>query len=195
MRQLSANIVALIANDQVEAFYTLMVRHYPDGFVFFNTTTYYQDIELSNGDIFLADGKLVSADPPQMNTNVDREEYKVVLADPGAEDGDLLGQGLVGKGFEVRLVFINPATGRPYTNVEDTFVVYKGRVGSTLWLIDTDNDSRDIQIAANSPMASLEMVKGFYLGRDNIRANDPTDSCCDGIYEGSAPSTIKWGKK
>jgi hypothetical protein len=125
MRQLSANIKALIDAENVTAFYMVLVQAFDSGFVYFNTTSHYADLTLSNGVEYLSDGKLKSCDPPQLSATVDREQYKLILADPGFDDGATIGMGLVGAVLEVRLGFINPSTGTPYTNISDTFVVYK----------------------------------------------------------------------
>jgi hypothetical protein len=194
VRQLSANIVNLINNKTVTAFYMVLVQHTGGGFVHFNTTSHYSDVTLSNGVTYIADGKLKNADPPQMNTNVDREQYKVILSDPAFADGPIIQQGLVGKVLEVRLGFIDPSTGLPFTNIADTFVVYKGRVDSASYLIDTEEGEVDLQITGVSPMVSLEMVKGYYLSRDNVRAHDTNDSSFDDVYEGSSAIILKWGK-
>jgi hypothetical protein len=194
VRQLSANIVTLINNKTVNAFYMVLVQHTGGGFVHFNTTSHYADVTLSNGQTYIADGKLKSADPPQMNTTVDREQYKVILADPSFSEGGNIGQGLVGKVLEVRLGFIDPSTGLPFTNVADTFIVYKGRVDSASYMIDTEEGEVDLQITGVSPMVSLEMVKGYYLSRDNVRAHDSADSSFDDVYEGSSAIILKWGK-
>jgi hypothetical protein len=195
MRQLSSNVVALIANETISSFYMVLVRHYNDGMIHFNTTSHFADVTLSNGITYLADGKLKSADPPQLNTTVDREQYKVILADPAFADGALLGQGLVGKVMEVRVGFINPATGLPYTDIADTFVSYKGRINSAAYLVDTEEGSVDLELVGVSPLISLDMVKGYYLSRDFVRQKDATDSSFDAVYEGSSAVILKWGKK
>jgi hypothetical protein len=195
MRQLSSNIQTLIANETVQAFYMVLIRHYDDGFIHFNTTSCYCDVTLSNGISYVSDGKLKSADPPQINTNVDREQYKVILSDPAFDEGANVGNGLVGKIMEVRVGFINPATGLPFTNIEDTFVTYKGRVDRTSYLVDTEDGNVDLEIIGVSPLISLDMVKGYYTSRDNVRAQDSTDSSFDSVYEGSGAITVRWGKQ
>jgi hypothetical protein len=195
MRQLSSNIVNLIANETVNAFYMVLIRHYNDGFINFNTTSHFANVTLSNGITYLADGKLKSADPPQLTTTVDREQYKVLLSDPSFTEGGNIGQGLVGKIMEVRIGFLNPLTGTPFTNIADTFVSYKGRVNSASYLVDTDEGTVDLEVTGVSPLISLEMVKGFYTSRDFVRQQDVTDSSFDSVYEGSGGTVLKWGKK
>ena len=58
------------------------------------------------------------------------EQYRIALADPAFLNGSSGENGLVGKTLEVRLCFVNPATGTPFDNLADTFVVYKGKIDS-----------------------------------------------------------------
>jgi hypothetical protein len=346
---LSDNIKACLALDSVEAFYLLRITN-ADNSVIYASTTYFKDIVLSNGYSYTADDLIVAVDSPQISSSVDREQYKIVLADPTFAQGVSASTGLVGKYLETRIGFINrsaapgvttfvtnlnydfngtlpsswaypgtivstdaaatttltntvidqnlrlsgvsitPASnylirmrvklvsgawegnlfytntnhgesgtvgqylsipaptlgvwttitvdarsfvndyftggtitalrfdfinassasvaidyiqigkaedyGQPYLNASDTFIVYKGRVESVAYAIDTQEiGEAKINITGSSPIVNLDQKNAIYLSRDYIRKQNASDSCCDQIFEGSGTLALKWGKK
>jgi len=195
MRQLSPNIAALLQSyDTLETIYLVRIEN-KQGEVIYADTTHYAEVELSNGHVFPATGDLVSADPPQQSTTVDREQYKITIADPEFILGDLAEANLVGKRLQCRIGFIDPATGDPFTDVEDTFLVYAGSVDGGSYKIEIEEFGESLfQVTGVSPILSLEMKKGISLSRDAVRQRNPADSCCDKIHEGSGSSVLKWGR-
>jgi hypothetical protein len=346
----SDNIKACLALDNVEAFYLLRITN-SDNSVIYASTTYFKDIVLSNGYSYTADDLILAVDSPQISSSVDREQYKIVLADPTFAQGVSASTGLVGKHLETRIGFINrsatpgvttfvvgssynfngntlplswsyPGTitstdtattttltntvidqnlrlsnisinpvsnyiirmrvklvsgawegvlfytntnhgvsgavgqyisipaptlgvwttidvdvrtlindyltggtltalrfdlinassasvaidyiqfgkaedyGQPYLNSSDTFIVYKGRVESVSYAIDTQEiGEAKINITGSSPIVNLDQKNSIYLSRDYIRKQNASDSCCDQIFEGSGTLSLKWGKK
>jgi hypothetical protein len=146
-------------------------------------------------------GNLVSADPPQQSTTVDREQYKVSLADPEFLLGDIAEANLVGKRLFVHLAIIDPTTGLPLLGqdnegVADAFNIYTGSIDGGAYDIDTRELGESLfQVTGVSPILSLEMKSGIYLSKDAVRQRNPNDSCCDSLYDGSAAVVLKWGKK
>jgi hypothetical protein len=195
MRQLSANITALIESDEtVEMFHMVRITNRA-GTVIYADTTHHAPVTLSNGAVHPATGSLVSVDPPQQSTTVDREQYQITIADPEFLLGALAEANLVGKRLESRVGFINPETGTPFTNVNDTFLTYKGAVNSGAYKITLEEFGEALfQVTGVSPILSLETRRGMYLSRDAVRQRNSADSCCDKIFEGSGPATLKWGK-
>jgi hypothetical protein len=195
MRLLSPTISALIAAGDVEVIYLLRITD-SNGVPLITSTTFYSDVTLSNGYVYVSNGLLVGADPPQLSTTVDREQYKVTMADPEFNEGPYADNGFIGKIMEVRLGFINPATGLPFTTVAETFTVYKGRLDGTSYRIAmVELGEALLQIIGTSPMASLDMAQPFYLSKDEVRQRNIDDACADSIYEGSSTTALKWGKK
>jgi hypothetical protein len=152
-------------------------------------------VTLDNSITYEADGYILTVDPPRMNTTVDREQYKITMADPEfvlAADAD---NGMVGKLVEVRLCFVDPDTGLPLTALEDSLVVYKGKLDGVSLSVDTaDIGESVIEYSCASPLVSLEQKNGYYMSREFMRGINPTDSCCDAIYEGAGSLTFKWGR-
>jgi hypothetical protein len=188
MIQFSATIISLLQDPVINAFYMVKIDTYL-------STTHISNITLSNGETYLADGKLLNVDTPRLSATVDRELYKVIFADPDYAIGNAMQTGIVGKNFEVRIGFINNTTNEPYNNISDTVLAYKGKVDNMSYSIDSgDVGEVVLAITGASPMADLDSTKAFYTSKEYIRGLYPTDSCFDQIYEGSGPINLKWGK-
>jgi len=190
----SPRVRQLIADGRARVFYTLHLLN-ADGTVFRASTTHFSSVKLGNDITYVADDFIVSVDPPKISSNVDREQYRVTLADPDFQSAADAENGLVGKKMEARLGFLDPDTGLPLTDLADTFVVYKGRVDGMTSTISTDEVGESLfDMTGASPMVSLDMSKGIFLSRDSIRARDKEDACCDKIYNGSSSLVLKWGR-
>lgn len=189
MIQFSQTLVNILSQPSIEAFYLVEVLGY-------RTTNYPSNITLSNGAVYVNDGKLLSVTPPKLSTVVDREVYTIVFADPVFEYGQIAETGLVGQDANVRLCVVDPTTKLPLTNINDTILVYKGRVDSASYAIDTNNvGSVQFSITCASPMANLEGVKAFYGSKQFIRNLNANDSSFDQVYEGAGTLEMKWGRK
>jgi hypothetical protein len=194
MRQLSANVAPLFASGEVETVLMISIKDKDDNLVL-SSTSFYENITLDNGDLYEANDLLVSADPPQLSTTVDREQYKIVIADPDFMEGSEAEIGMVGKKMTVVAGFINPETGTPFTADEDVFVVYKGKVDGAAYKIALQEFGEALlQITGVSPILSLEAARGIYLSKDAVRRRNSQDSSCDQLYEGSTAVVLKWGK-
>jgi len=194
MIQFSANIQACLNSDNIEAFYLLRIT-YSNGTPIYSSTSHFHDITLSNGYVYTADSLIEAVDPPNLSSSVDKEQYKIVLADPSLSEMSILESNIIGKLLETRVGFINKATGLPFLSTSDTLVVYKGRIESANYIIDTKEIGEcKLQISGSSPIVNLDQKNGIYLSKDSIRRRDGTDTCCDQIYEGSGALVLKWGK-
>jgi hypothetical protein len=200
MINFSVNVRNALSQEVVDVFYMLRILNY-DGSIMYSTTNYFMDIQLQNAGVDLvgynysSDATLISIDPPQMNTNVDREQYKITLADPMLSKMSSVRNNLVGRVLEGRLGFVNHSTGFPYLEIADCPIVYKGRIDGASYLIKTNELGENIlQITGSSPMRNLDSKKSLFISRDFVRQRDANDSSCDQIYEGSGAITLKWGK-
>jgi hypothetical protein len=200
MINFSMNVRNALSRDVIDAFYMLRVLNY-DGSVMYSTSNYFMDIQLKNNGVDLvgynypSDATLLAIDPPQMSTNVDREQYKITLADPMLDKLTSVRNNLVGRVLEGRLGFVNHDTGVPYLEIADCPIVYKGRIDGASYLIKTNElGENTLQITGSSPMRNLDLKKSLFMSRDFVRQRDANDSSCDQIYEGSGAITLKWGK-
>jgi hypothetical protein len=190
MIEFSSTVVQMLSNPTIEGFYLVDLQS-----GLYRTTSYIRDITLSNGVTYLSDGKLISVDPPQLSSVVDREIYRISIADPDFTSGASAESGLIGKTIEVRLGFINQSTKLPELNIADTVLIYKGTVEGTGYSIDTATvGSSVLNVTCSSPMSDLDYRRPLYTTKDAMRSRDPTDTSCDQIYEGSGQLQLKWGK-
>jgi len=190
MLQFSASVAAEIAAGTARGFICVLIKDASDT-VLLASTSHFADVTLGDTITYVSDDNIITVEPPQFNTTVDREEYRITIVGEGLDaDADL-----VGCKMEVRLCFQNSSTGLPYTDLSDTVLFYKGRVSGKAGEFDTEDlGSLQYSIKGASPMMALEMTGGIYLSRDFIRSISPLDSCCDEIYQGSAALVLKWGR-
>jgi len=197
MIQFSANIQACLARDNIEAFYLVKITN-ADGTIFngISSTSYFVDVTLiGDTTTYVADGLILGADAPQISSTVEKNEYKLVLADPGFLLGPTVQTSLVGKHLETRLGFVDTITGSPYLNKTDTFVIYSGTIDSVAYDVDTKELGEvRINIIGSSPLVNLDQKRALYLSRDAVRKRNSNDSSCDQIYMGSGALIMKWGK-
>lgn len=189
MITVTARMKELMEQVPMEPFYMVEIG------TVYRTTSFYSDITLSDSRVFASDGKLVYLDPPRLSTSVDREQYKIQLADPEFMLGAYADQGLTGMSVEVRAGFVDKLTNLPETNIENTLLIYGGTIDGTSYNTDVRIIGENLlSITCSSPMADLDMKKRIFLSKDFIRNRNPDDACCDQIYEGSGAIRLKWGR-
>lgn len=194
MIQFSNNVINLINSNTASAFFILKITNI-DGSVFKATTTHYHDVTMSDSIIYLSDDYIIAVDPPRLDSNVDRDQYKLTLADPSFLNIAAFDNILLGKTLELRLCFMDTFTNTILTNLNDTFVVYRGKVdGMTVTISTEEVGSAELVVTCASPMFSLEMSRGIYLSNDYIKSLDATDDCCSQLYQGSGSIVLRWGR-
>lgn len=183
----------ILQQNIVESFYAIKISG-PS--VTKKICNYFTDVTLSNSDVYLGNKEILTIQPPQITTTVDREQYTVVLADPEFEYGSLAEDNFVGSEFEVRLILINPSTKLPVTDINETLILYKGQVDAVSFKADlSEIGENTFTIIGASPLASLDAVKPFYSSKTFLREKVlATDSAFDQVYQGSGKIRIKWGK-
>jgi hypothetical protein len=188
MRQTSATIQGLLMNPLVNPFFLVKIDTYL-------TTSFYRNLTMDNGETYVADGKLIQVDPPRISSTVDREIYRVVLADPSFLFGETLEANLIGKLMSVRLGFVNTSTKAPYTEIANTIVSYQGMIESSAYEIDLSSQGENkLVISGSSPMGNLDAVNTLTSSKTALRYIDLKDNSFEQIYEGSGSVVLKWGK-
>lgn len=191
----SGTVSQIIADGKGEVFFFMHLKN-GDNSLFRASTSHHSDFTPSNGILYEADGLIVAADPPQQSSTVDREQYKLTLADINFKIPAVAENGLVGKVLEVRLGFLDPLTGLPLPDLEDSLVVYKGKVDGLLGNANTEEVGELLfTLSGAAPLISLDMSRGIYLSKDFIRARNPADGSCDDVYTGSQALMLKWGRQ
>lgn len=184
----SPTISAILAGPLIEAIQLVKIGPY-------FSCAYFRNLTISNGDVYLADGNLLSADSPQSISVVAKDTFNVAFADPDMVYGAFAEEGLIGKLMEVNLCFIDPATKLPLTNLADLLLIYKGKVSATSYKIDTNIiGSSAFFIEGSSPMSDLDFTRAFYTSKAFIQNINFNDTCFDQVYEGAGPVNIRWGK-
>lgn len=189
MIQLNSTVQNILMQPLVEAFYLVNIADT------YKTTSFFDDITLSNGEEYAADGYLLSVDPPRLSTTVDKEAFKLVLADPEFLTGPFVDQGLVGQSAHIRLGFINQTTKQPELHVDNTLTIYKGRVDAVAYGANLKGvGDVGLSIICASPMSNLDLRKQFFTSKEFVRNLSSDDSSCDQVFVGSGTIQLKWGK-
>ena len=157
-------------------------------------TTYPNDLEF-NGETFVSDGSIVSVQTPKMTSVVDKQKFKLAMADTYMDFAELTQNGLVGQLVEVWMSFVNPHTGQPIVSPVDVVLIYKGTVDAPSHQINTsDGGSTLFNLDCSSPMGDLDRVRTYYASQDYSDKNHPGDTSYEQIFQGSGPVAIRWGK-
>ncbi|MDB4575353.1 hypothetical protein N9112_00155 [bacterium] len=184
----STNVKALMDKPSFEHFYLIDMA---DGLL--RITDHAYAITLSDARTFQKTDELLEIERPKFSTVVDREHYKILLADPGFSQGALADLGIIGEIIEIRVGFVDTSTGLPLTALADTVSIYKGLVDTTAYRMTQDEVVLEITCA--SPMADLDQINKMVLSKDDVTSRNPADTCCDQLYEGSGGIALKWGKE
>jgi hypothetical protein len=189
MIQLSDNVRLILSEPTVRMFTMVSVGDY-------KVTDYFNSITLNNGDYFLSDGRLLGIDPPAMTTSVDRQQYKISFADDDNFFGAMFEEvGYSGLPTFVRVGLLDPYSGLPRTDVNDTIMIYKGRMDNGGYSFNTESvGDATFTVNCTSPMGALDLIKTFYTTKDAYLNSYPEDTSFSQVYEGSGQITLKWGK-
>jgi hypothetical protein len=183
---LNPTLQAALQAPVVEPFFLVKIGSY-------YTTNYYTD--LTYDYTYIADGRLIGADPPKLSSTVDRELYKIVIADPTYSFGETLDDNLIGVNASVRIGFVDQATKAPYSGVSNTILIYKGLIESTGYDINTeDRGEAKLVVTCSSPLANLDEVQQLTTSKKALHYINGGDTSFDQVYEGSGGISLRWGK-
>jgi len=185
MRQFSTPVQTVINSDNLK-FLFLIKLEFNSTYYF---TSYHRDI-VFDGNTYIADGGLYEFDSPKFSSVVDRESYKVVVADLFDTMSAEFKANVIGKPIEVFVALLD-ANGDPLVNNADVLRIYKGFVDSPS--LDISFESKLAILEGTSPMSDLDMVNTVITSKDGMDQLSATDTSFDEIYE-NGEITIKWGK-
>jgi len=186
MRTFSTTVQDILDSGNIKFFY-LIDLYFTNTYRF---TSYSEDITY-NGATYISDGGLFEIDSPKISSTVDREAYRVVLADLSNQVLAEMRANVVGKSMLVRAGFIDPVTNQPLLGANDIIYVYKGYVDKPE--IINDWETKLATLEGTSPMADLDMVNSFVTSRDSMHQRNANDTSFDEIYD-SSELDLKWGK-
>jgi len=187
MRTFSSAVQSLIDSGNIEYFFLITLE-------FNNTyrfTSYRANLEFppNSGNIYTADGGLFEIDEPRFSSVVDREAYRIVLAEELDEMFAEFEANVVGKPIDVKVGFVSNNV--PLLSEADVVSIYRGRADSPS--ISNDWEEKLAIIEGTSPMADLDAVNVRFTSKDGMDQVSTTDTSFDEIY-GNREITLKWGK-
>lgn len=210
MRRLNAYIWDLLKNGNYNSFLALEIGPWPLDGSFTRYTTLGSPITLADrindryAD-FLPNMPIVTVDPPQSSSTVDKNTFKITLADPGYAFRPLLEGGGVNTPMWLRAgLFRDEVNGRhvfipenylrtPYSGEHGMFYIYKGAVDRYFYTL-TENNDVILTFEGAAPAAALEMKRELSTSRNWMRRNYPDDASFDNVYRGSHQEMLQWGK-
>ena len=185
MRTFSNAVQTVINSDKIKFVFLIKLEFNSNYYL----CSYHRELEYNN-DVYLANSGLFEFDSPKFSSVIDRESYKIVIADILDEMSDEFRANVVGKPIQVFVALLD-ANDQPLLDVEDVLSVYSGYVDSPA--ITNDFEQKLAVIEGTSPMSDLDLVKVFTASKDGMDQVDNTDTSFDEIYENKSVS-IKWGK-
>lgn len=186
MRTFSSTVKSILDSNNIKFFFLIKLEFVQTYYL----TSYSSDIEFE-GNVYSANGGLYEYDSPKMSSVVDRESYKIIIADLSNNMLQEFMANVVGKPITVYAGFIDPATNQPILNPSDVIMVYKGFVDKPG--INNDFESKYATIEGTSPMSDLDAVNVFYVSRDGMDQKNLNDTSFDDMYQ-DIEIKYKWGK-
>lgn len=198
MRIFSQNVLTLLSRDDIAVMY--MVEMNIKGTVLRHANSPH-DVTVQGIGTFQSENKLMIIEAPKLSKVVDREAYKIVYADPDFEFKELFDNGAVGSALTVYVAFINNTEfelggaqpGEPLLERADIIKAYEGLIDSHGYNVSEDGEVT-VTLEASSPMADLDLKRGFYTTKDDIKRFNQADTAFDQVYEGSKQIDLIWGK-
>jgi len=179
-------------NRRVDVFYLVRLGNN------YYSTTWYSNLKFNNKS-YAADGLLIGVQPPQTDSSLDKNRFKLTIAD----DRNILNseiESLIGAPAHVYLGATSP-NGQPI-NLSDgnldpaeLLCLYKGTIDGISIQYDTNEfGSQTITAELTNPFHNLDRKRTFYTTRKELRAIAPNDTSFDQIYTGSSHMMLRWGK-
>jgi hypothetical protein len=194
---MSASLKAALSGLRHTLFYLLKIqKHDVSNTTFYCGTTHSTSV-IYGGDTYYNDGKIVSVDGINLSSTVDRDTFKIVLADSDltlvSELDSATNNSLTGATASIYAGYLD-SNSQPILSA--MLPVYIGTVDAYAIIFDTNsNGSATVAITLSNPMNNLDQKRSIELSKQAIRARHPADSCCDQLYEGSTAMTLRWGKR
>ena len=185
MRTFSTAVQTVINSDNIKFFYQNRLQFSVDYYF----TSYPSDI-VYDGHTYLADGGLFEFDSPKYSTVVDRESYKIVIADLDGAMAAEFRTNVIGRPIDVKVALLD-SNGLPLTSTTDVLSIYKGFVDKPA--LDIDFDKKIAIIEGTSPMSDLDMVRSFQTTKSGMDQKSSTDTSFDEVFDDKEIS-MKWGK-
>lgn len=187
MRQFPTSIQTILNSDIIK--YAFLIK------LEFNNTYYLTSFNRNityGGNTYIADGGLYEYDSPKFSSIVDRESYKIIIADILDQMVEEFRINVVGKPITVKVALLNSSE-EPLLGSGEVLDVYSGTVDSPS--IDNSFEEKLAILEGTSPMSDLDMTRSFLTSKDSMSQNrgNEQDTSFDEVYKNSQV-TLKWGK-
>jgi hypothetical protein len=196
MRQMSANIKALLATENYSTFFLVKIVT-PNGVML--DTTFPVPVTIVGIGTFTP-SELANVDPPRLSEAVDRESYKLTYIDANFQKIAMFESGLTGSNVTVYVGFINTTSaplggaqpGHPLLNAEDLLIAYAGVVDTQGYTIDAQEGTVVALIECSSPVAALGLSRTFRTSQEDMKRFSGTDTAFNQVFVDG--SKLPWGK-
>jgi hypothetical protein len=185
MRTFSSAIQTILNSDNINFIYLIELQFTTT----YRLTSFNADI-VYDGNTYQANSGLYEFDTPKMSSVVDREAYRIVIADLADEMAAEFEVNVVGKPVEVKVALLD-TDGYPLLGTDDVLSVYKGTVDNPK--ISNDYEEKLAILECTSPMSDLDTVNSFYTSKDGMDQVSNSDTSFDEIFDNKEVS-LKWGK-
>jgi len=196
MRNLTPALFNAMQEDSVITF--LLVKIGPTrpspprvSYSFLSTTLPYEITHA--GDTYAPANGLLKVDPPRLSEVLDRDAYRIEVADPEflirprIADG-----GFSGSNMHIRAGFIDKDTGLPHGEYID---IYKGYIDSVEYAINPQEEVI-LRFEGVSPMGAFDLTRALITSKNFLDHKYPSnnDTSYDQVLVGSEPVNLLWGK-
>jgi len=185
MRTISSAAQAVLDSDNVKVAF-LMELQFNSTYRF---TSYHSDLTY-DGNTYLADGGMFEFDPPSFSSTVDRESYRIVIADQADAMAAEFRLNVIGKPISVKVALLG-TDDRPMLGTADVLSIYNGFVDSPS--LSNDFEQKLAIIEGTSPMADLDLVRSFITSKAGMDQYSSVDTSFDEIFDNKF-TTVRWGK-
>ena len=188
-----------IQSNNIESFLLLRIGPNPEALTYCYTTLPYDYINSQDGYTYSKENRMVGIDPPRISDSLDREAFKVTLADTdGTLRSTLDTWNMSGVPFIISSGFINNTSetiqgispGAPFS---DKIIAYEGTVDTYTYTI-TPDEQIILTIEGASPMGSLDLTRTLLTSKAYLNQEYPDDTSYDQVTEDSLQVTLRWGK-
>lgn len=192
MKQLSEFLKNKLSEDAIDSFLLLEIGPIVtgDNVGYIRWTTLPYDVTFQ-GSLFRGYMPLVSIDPPRMSNTLDREAYKVTLADVNFQYRESLEAGMNTASIKVFAGYLDNGVAR--LEPEDIACVYSGRMGGYSYSLSENNEPVCV-FEGEAPMGVVALKRSLITSKEQLNREHPDDTSFDQAYVGSKSISLKWGK-
>jgi len=193
MRNIPQNIFLAMQRDNIVSFLAVKIGPAEEGTVLAYTSLPF-DITYE-AVTYSANNGLMQVDPPKLSEIMDRDTYKLVIADPNYTLRAIIdAESFTGASVSVYAGLLDPQG-----ELEDNLLlIYKGFLDGAEYDINPSGEIT-ITLDCSSPMGAFDLTRTLLTSQNYLRNKYkgvyPSDNSYDQVLIGSDSVTLLWGKK